>query len=55
MANADELKGRAKEAAADLTNNRSLKREGKADRASGKIKDAVDDATDRVKDALRKR
>jgi len=34
--NTDDLKGRAKEAAGDLTNNRDLKNEGKADRASGK-------------------
>lgn len=55
MANADELKGRAKEAAGALTKDRNLKREGKADRTSGKIKSAVDEATDRVKEVLRKR
>lgn len=52
--NTDELKGRAKEAAGDLTDDDSLKNEGKADRASGKIKDAIDGAADKVKDALRR-
>ena len=37
----DELKGRTKEAAGDLTGDKSLKNEGKVDRASGKVKDAV--------------
>ena len=52
--NTDDLKGRAKEAAGDLTNDDSLKNEGKADRASGKAKDAVDGVTDKVKDLLHK-
>jgi uncharacterized protein YjbJ (UPF0337 family) len=51
---ADDLKGRAKEAAGDLTDNDSLKNEGKVDRASGTVKDKVGDAADKVKDALRK-
>jgi uncharacterized protein YjbJ (UPF0337 family) len=50
----DELKGRAKEAAGDLTDDKSLKNEGKADRAAGKAKDAVDAGADKVKDVLRK-
>lgn len=50
----DDLKGRAKEAAGDLTNDDSLKNEGKVDRASGAVKDKVGDAADKVKDALRK-
>jgi uncharacterized protein YjbJ (UPF0337 family) len=50
----DDLKGRAKEAAGDLTNDDSLKNEGKVDRASGTVKDKVGDAADSVKDALRK-
>lgn len=51
---ADKLKGRAKEAAGDLTGDQELKDEGKVDRASGKTKDAVGGAADKVKDALRK-
>jgi uncharacterized protein YjbJ (UPF0337 family) len=50
----DDLKGRAKEAAGDLTNDDSLKNEGKVDRASGAVKDKVGDAADKVKDTLRK-
>lgn len=46
--NMDEAKGRMKEAAGDLTDDDDLKREGKADRASGKIKDAVDDVKDKI-------
>lgn len=52
MGNLDELKGRAKEAAGDLTDDKDLKREGKVDRATGTIKDKVDDASDKVKDAI---
>ena len=54
MANTDDLKGRAKEAAGDLTGNDDLKREGKADKASGKVKEAVDTVSDKVKDVLHK-
>jgi uncharacterized protein YjbJ (UPF0337 family) len=50
----DDLKGRAKEAAGDLTDDQSLKNEGKVDRASGTVKDKVGDGADKVKDALRK-
>jgi uncharacterized protein YjbJ (UPF0337 family) len=48
----DDLKGRAKEAAGDLTDDQSLKNEGKVDRATGSAKDAVGDAGDKVKDAV---
>jgi uncharacterized protein YjbJ (UPF0337 family) len=51
---ADDLKGRAKEAAGDLTDDDSLKNEGKVDRASGTVKDKVGNAADKVKDALHK-
>jgi uncharacterized protein YjbJ (UPF0337 family) len=50
----DDLKGRAKEAAGDLTDDQSLKNEGKVDRATGAAKDAVGDAGDKVKDAVNK-
>ena len=49
----DDLKGRVKEAAGDLTNDDSLKNEGKVDRAAGTVKDKLDDATDKVKDVVR--
>jgi uncharacterized protein YjbJ (UPF0337 family) len=48
----DKMKGRAKEAAGDLTDDDDLEKEGKVDRASGAIKDKVDKATDKVKDAV---
>jgi uncharacterized protein YjbJ (UPF0337 family) len=50
--NTDDLKGRAKEAAGDLTNDRRLKNEGKADRASGKAKEFVEDLKDKADDAI---
>jgi len=52
MPNKDEAEGRIKEAAGDLTGDKDLKREGKVDRAEGKAKDVVDDAGDKVKDAV---
>jgi len=52
MGGIDEMKGRTKEAAGDLTGNDKLKNEGKVDRAEGSVKDAVDDVGDSVKDAL---
>ena len=48
----DEAKGRTKEAAGDLTDDDSLKREGKIDRAVSSIKEKVDDAADKVKDKV---
>jgi uncharacterized protein YjbJ (UPF0337 family) len=54
MANTDDLKGRVKEAAGDLTDDKDLKREGKADQAVGKVKDKVDDVADAVKDKIDK-
>ena len=52
MPNIDDLKGRAKEAAGDLTDDDDLKREGKVDQATGTVKDKVGDAADKVKDVL---
>ena len=48
----DDLKGRTKEAAGSLTDDMSLKNEGKVDRASGKVKDAVGGAADKAKKAV---
>jgi uncharacterized protein YjbJ (UPF0337 family) len=47
--NMDDLKGRAKEAAGDLTDDDDLKREGKVDKATGDVKDAVDKVADKFK------
>ncbi len=52
MSNTDDMKGRAKEALGDLTDNDEMKREGKVDRASGAVKDKLDDAKDRAEDAV---
>jgi uncharacterized protein YjbJ (UPF0337 family) len=48
----DDLKGRAKEAVGDATDNDRLKREGKVDRATSRVKEKVGDAADAVKDHL---
>jgi uncharacterized protein YjbJ (UPF0337 family) len=48
----DDAKGRVKQAAGDLADDRSLKNEGTADRASGSLKDKVGDAKDKVEDAI---
>jgi uncharacterized protein YjbJ (UPF0337 family) len=48
----DQVKGRIKQAAGDLTDNDDLKREGKADEFAGKVKDTVDDAKDKVEDVV---
>ena len=50
----DDVKGRTKEAAGSLTGDRSLKNEGKVDRASGTVKDKVGDAADKAKDVVNK-
>ncbi len=48
----DELKGRAKEAAGDLTGNKDLKREGQSDKAAGQVKQKVEGAKDWVEDKI---
>jgi len=50
----DDIKGRVKEAAGDLTGDQDLKNEGKVDRASGAVKDKVGDAADKLKDVVNK-
>lgn len=50
--NVDDLKGRAKQAAGDLTDDKDLKNEGRVDQASGEVKDKVGDAADKAKDLL---
>jgi uncharacterized protein YjbJ (UPF0337 family) len=46
MKNVDQVKGRMKQAAGDLTGNDRLQREGKTDRAAGKAKEVVDKGRD---------
>ncbi len=52
--NADDAKGRVKEAAGDLTGDKGLKREGKVDQAGGKAKEGVEKVTDKIKNALKR-
>ena len=52
MTNFDDLKGRAKEAAGDITDDEDLQREGKVDQATGTFKEKAGDAADKVRDAL---
>ncbi len=48
----DDAKGRAKEAAGDLTDKDDLKREGKKDRAGAMVKEFAEDAKEKVDDAV---
>jgi uncharacterized protein YjbJ (UPF0337 family) len=55
----EQVKGKAKEAVGDLTGNKDLKAEGKADRQAGEVKEKVgkveekvDEAIDKVKGAI---
>jgi uncharacterized protein YjbJ (UPF0337 family) len=52
--NKDDAKGRVKEAAGSLTGDEDLKREGKVDKATGKAKEGVEKASDKIKDALKR-
>ena len=45
---ADQAKGRMKEAAGALTGDKDLKNEGKVDQAAGKVKEAVDKVKDKL-------
>lgn len=49
---AEDLKGRAKEAAGSVTDNDKLRREGKVDQASATVKDKAEGAVDAVKDKV---
>lgn len=48
----DDMKGRAKEALGDLTDDKDLKREGQNDRAAGAVKDKAEKAKDWVEDKV---
>jgi uncharacterized protein YjbJ (UPF0337 family) len=48
----DQAKGRAKQAAGDLTNNDDLKAEGEADEVAGKVQDTVGRGTRKVGEAI---
>jgi uncharacterized protein YjbJ (UPF0337 family) len=48
----DEIKGRVKEAAGAMTDDDRLRQEGQVDQAKGKVKQSIDKAADKVKDAI---
>jgi uncharacterized protein YjbJ (UPF0337 family) len=50
--NKDDAKGRVKEAAGSLSGDDDLKREGKVDRGTGKVKEGVEKVSDKIKDTL---
>ncbi len=50
----DIVKGRIKEAAGALTGNDKLREEGKTDEAVGQTKQAIQEAADTVKKAVKK-
>ncbi len=54
MSNIDDAKGRLKEAVGDVTGDDDLKAEGKTDRATGAVKDAIDGVRDKVNEVLHK-
>jgi uncharacterized protein YjbJ (UPF0337 family) len=58
----DDLKGRVKEAAGDLTDDEELQREGKTDRAAGSVKEKLEQAkekgeefVDKAKDRIQRK
>lgn len=50
--NADDAKGRVKEAAGNLTGNKDLEREGKVDQAGASVKEFAENAKDKASGAV---
>jgi uncharacterized protein YjbJ (UPF0337 family) len=48
----DEAKGRLKEAAGDLTDDKDLEREGKLDRAGATVKRKAEETVDKAKEKV---
>ena len=48
----DNVKGKVEEAAGDLTDDKDLKREGKADQAAGNVKDKIGNVKDKAEDVV---
>ena len=48
----DQAKGRIKQAAGDLTDNKDLEREGERDETAGKAKEFIGDAKEKLDDAV---
>ncbi len=51
---ADQMKGKAKEAVGDLTGSNELKSEGEADRRAGEAKEKVGHAKEKVEEVIEK-
>jgi uncharacterized protein YjbJ (UPF0337 family) len=49
----EEIKGRVKEAAGALTGDDKLRREGKLDQASGKVKQVVEKVVEKSKEVVK--
>ena len=49
----EEIKGRIKEASGALTGDGKLRREGKLDQATGKVKQAVEKVVEKTEDGLK--
>ena len=49
----DDMKGRAKEAVGDLTDDRELQTEGKIDQGKAEVKEKAKDVTDTVGDKIK--
>ena len=52
--NLDQAKGRVKQAVGDLTDNKDLKKQGKADENAGKVKEFLEDTKDKAEDLVDK-
>jgi uncharacterized protein YjbJ (UPF0337 family) len=52
--NADQAKGRVKQAVGDLTDDDQLKKEGKADETAGKAKEFLQDVEDKTEELVDK-
>jgi uncharacterized protein YjbJ (UPF0337 family) len=50
----DKVKGRAKQAAGDLTGDDDMRREGEADEAGGDVKDLIDKAANKLEETVDK-
>jgi uncharacterized protein YjbJ (UPF0337 family) len=51
----DKIKGRMKEAAGALADDKELKNEGKADQLAGRVKDATEKVVDKAKELVKGR
>ena len=49
----DQVKGKGKEKVGDLTGDQKMKGEGIADQATGKVKNAIGSAKDKIRETLK--